>query len=233
MQALEELDYLAALDNEGNLSEMGIIMSEFPLEPQMAKTLLASCEYDCVSEVLIIAAMLTGSGVFSRRKFAHKFQWASCISALFCFFSPVLFPGSSRGPETGGHPLPREVPAPGGRPLYPHQRLQGLQTVSTGPTSVPRASPTNGLSGADSDLRFSSPLSDCDLAEWCQDLHLDLAALLTADALHVQLADTLKRIEMPVSAPAFGSRSNSLNIKKALLAGFFMQVRPAEWHHII
>lgn len=63
------------------------------------------------------------------------------------------------------------------------------------------------------------------MAEWCQDLHLDLAALLTADALHAQLTDTLKRIEMPVSAPAFGSRGNSLNIKKALLAGFFMQVR--------
>lgn len=61
MQALEELDYLAALDNDGNLSEMGIIMSEFSLEPQMAKTVLASCEFDCVSEVVIIAAMLSGN----------------------------------------------------------------------------------------------------------------------------------------------------------------------------
>ncbi|KAK1792999.1 hypothetical protein P4O66_001714 [Electrophorus voltai] len=42
MQALEELDYLAALDNHGNLSEIGVIMSELPLEPQMAKTMLAS-----------------------------------------------------------------------------------------------------------------------------------------------------------------------------------------------
>lgn len=67
MQALEELDYLAALDNDGNLSEMGIIMSEFPLEPQMAKALLASCEFDCVSEVLIIAAMLTGKVSASTR----------------------------------------------------------------------------------------------------------------------------------------------------------------------
>lgn len=140
MQALEELDYLAALDNEGNLSEMGIIMSEFPLEPQMSKTLLASCEYDCVSEVVIIAAMLTGNSVLPT--FAHTFGWISCISNQFCtslcvfslFFSPVLFPGSSRQPETGGHPVPREVPAPRGRPLHPHQRLQGLQTVPTGPT---------------------------------------------------------------------------------------------------
>lgn len=60
MQALEELDYLAALDDDGNLSEIGIIMSEIPLDPQMAKALLASCEFDCVSEMLTIAAMLSG-----------------------------------------------------------------------------------------------------------------------------------------------------------------------------
>lgn len=61
MQALEELDYLAALDDDGNLSEIGIIMSEIPLDPQMAKALLASCEFDCVSEMLTIAAMLSGT----------------------------------------------------------------------------------------------------------------------------------------------------------------------------
>lgn len=65
MQALEELDYLAALDDDGNLSEIGIIMSEIPLDPQMAKALLASCEFDCVSEMLTIAAMLSGAHVFN------------------------------------------------------------------------------------------------------------------------------------------------------------------------
>lgn len=61
MQALEDLDYLAALDDDGDLSEIGLIMSEFPLDPQMAKALLASCEFDCASEVLTIAAMLAGT----------------------------------------------------------------------------------------------------------------------------------------------------------------------------
>lgn len=88
MQALEELDYLAALDNEGNLSEIGIIMSEFPLEPQMAKTLLASCEYDCVSEVVIIAAMLTGTAAplrYSHTHFdgLHVFPTSFCIVFYF------------------------------------------------------------------------------------------------------------------------------------------------------
>ncbi|XP_068430846.1 ATP-dependent RNA helicase DQX1-like [Clinocottus analis] len=59
MQALEDLDYLAALDDDGNLSEVGIIMSELPLEPPLAKALIAACEYDCVDELLTIAAMLT------------------------------------------------------------------------------------------------------------------------------------------------------------------------------
>lgn len=62
MQALEDLDYLAALDDDGNLSEVGIIMSEFPLDPQLAKALIASCEFDCVHEMLTMAAMLTGRG---------------------------------------------------------------------------------------------------------------------------------------------------------------------------
>lgn len=60
MQALEDLDYLAALDNDGNLSEFGIIMSEFPLDPQLSKSILAACEFDCVDEMLTIAAMVTG-----------------------------------------------------------------------------------------------------------------------------------------------------------------------------
>jgi len=61
MQALEDLDYLAALDNDGNLSEFGIIMSEFPLDPQLSKSILASCEFECVDEMLTIAAMVTGA----------------------------------------------------------------------------------------------------------------------------------------------------------------------------
>ncbi|GCC34308.1 hypothetical protein chiPu_0012781 [Chiloscyllium punctatum] len=64
MQALEDLDYLAALDDDGNLSEVGIIMSEFPLDPQLAKALLASCEFDCVNEMLTIAAMVIASPCF-------------------------------------------------------------------------------------------------------------------------------------------------------------------------
>ena len=60
MQALEDLDYLAALYDDGDLSDLGVILSEFPLAPELAKALLASCEFDCVDEMLTLAAMLTG-----------------------------------------------------------------------------------------------------------------------------------------------------------------------------
>ena len=40
MRALELLNYLAALDDEGNLTPLGAIMAEFPLDPQVKATKL-------------------------------------------------------------------------------------------------------------------------------------------------------------------------------------------------
>ncbi|KAM3831498.1 ATP-dependent RNA helicase DQX1 isoform 2-T3 [Vipera latastei] len=124
MQALEDLDYLAALDDDGNLSEVGIIMSEFPLDPQLAKALLASCEFDCVEEMLTLAAMLTESD-----------------------------------PES-----------------------------------------------------------------WCRKHAVSEAALQLAGAVRTELLDVMQRIELPVSPPAFGTDSNILQLKRALLTGFFLKV---------
>ncbi|KAF4518411.1 hypothetical protein B566_EDAN002064 [Ephemera danica] len=61
MRALELLNYLAALDDDGNLTELGAIMAEFPLDPQLAKMLIASCQYNCSNEILSITAMLSGT----------------------------------------------------------------------------------------------------------------------------------------------------------------------------
>ena len=35
MRALELLNYLAALDDEGNLTPLGAMMADFPLDPQV------------------------------------------------------------------------------------------------------------------------------------------------------------------------------------------------------
>ncbi|KAF2975104.1 hypothetical protein EK904_004159, partial [Melospiza melodia maxima] len=124
MQALEDLDYLAALDNDGNLSEFGIIMSEFPLDPQLSKSLLASCEFECVDEMLTIAAMVTE--------------------------------------------LSRE--------------------------------------------------------QWCCECFLSCSALSLAEMIRAELVEIMKRIELPISEPDFGSEANLLSIKKALLSGYFMHI---------
>ena len=68
MRALELLNYLGALDDEGELTELGEKMAEFPLEPQLSKVLLSSKEYNCVEEQTIIVAMLSVPNIFLRPK---------------------------------------------------------------------------------------------------------------------------------------------------------------------
>ena len=60
MRALELLNYLAALDDDGKLTALGGIMADFPLDPQMAKMLIISPEFKCSNEILTIVAMLSG-----------------------------------------------------------------------------------------------------------------------------------------------------------------------------
>lgn len=54
MRALEQLNYLGALSDEGELTDLGHKMSEMPLEPQLAKMLLVSPDYRCSNEVSCI-----------------------------------------------------------------------------------------------------------------------------------------------------------------------------------
>lgn len=47
-------------------------MSELPLDPQMAKMVLASPDYGCSNEILTIVSMLSVPQVFMRPKEAAK-----------------------------------------------------------------------------------------------------------------------------------------------------------------
>ncbi|CAJ0889753.1 20969_t:CDS:10 [Entrophospora sp. SA101] len=83
MRALELLNYLGALDDEGELTADGHLMAEFPLDPQLAKMLIESPKFKCSNEILSIAALLSVPNVFvrpndlkkqaeeSKSKFAH------------------------------------------------------------------------------------------------------------------------------------------------------------------
>jgi len=64
MRASKLLNHLSALDNDGNLTKLGREMAEFPLDPQLAKILIASCSYKCSTEVLSIVALLSGQIFF-------------------------------------------------------------------------------------------------------------------------------------------------------------------------
>jgi len=69
IRALEQLYALGALNDRGELTKLGRRMAEFPLDPMLSKTVIASEQYKCVSEVLSTVAMLSlGASVFYRPK---------------------------------------------------------------------------------------------------------------------------------------------------------------------
>jgi pre-mRNA-splicing factor ATP-dependent RNA helicase DHX38/PRP16 len=63
-----QLWVLGALDNIGDLTKDGKRMSDFPMEPSLAKMLITASEYKCASEMLTIVSMLSVPSVFYRPK---------------------------------------------------------------------------------------------------------------------------------------------------------------------
>ncbi|XP_050832415.1 putative pre-mRNA-splicing factor ATP-dependent RNA helicase DHX32 [Serinus canaria] len=174
MQALEDLDYLAALDNDGNLSEFGIIMSEFPLDPQLSKSLLASCEFECVDEMLTIAAMVT---------------------------APSCFLHAPPGTEEIARSCWRRFSHPAGDHFTLINIFSAFRAATAHPTHP----------------EFSRE-------QWCCEYFLSCSALSMAEMIRAELVEIMKRIELPISEPDFGSEANLLSIKKALLSGYFMHI---------
>ena len=72
MRALELLNYLGALDDEGDLTDLGRKMAELPIDPQHAKMLIMAPQHQCSNEVLSIVALLNVAQVFMRPKEAAK-----------------------------------------------------------------------------------------------------------------------------------------------------------------
>ncbi|KAH9855789.1 P-loop containing nucleoside triphosphate hydrolase protein [Lenzites betulinus] len=68
LNSMYQLWVLGALDNVGDLTPIGRKMSEFPMEPSMAKMLIQSVEYRCSGEMLTIVSMLSVPSVFYRPK---------------------------------------------------------------------------------------------------------------------------------------------------------------------
>lgn len=66
--SLFDLWALGALDNVGELTDLGSKMNAFPMDTSLAKMLILSEEYDCSEEMTTIVSMLSVPNVFYRPK---------------------------------------------------------------------------------------------------------------------------------------------------------------------
>ncbi|KAG1365319.1 putative pre-mRNA-splicing factor ATP-dependent RNA helicase DEAH2 [Cocos nucifera] len=169
MRALEVLNYLGALDDEGNLTKLGEIMSEFPLDPQMAKMLIVSPEFNCSNEILSISAMLSVPNCFLRPREAQKA--ADEAKARFDHID-------------GDHLTILNV--------Y-HAYKQNNEDPS-----------------------------------WCYENFINQRTLKAADNVRQQLARIMARFNLKLCSTDFNSRDYYINIRKAMLSGYFMQVAHLE-----
>jgi ATP-dependent RNA helicase DHX8/PRP22 len=69
--ALRQLYILDALDSDGHITEMGRRMAILPLEPSLARSLLAASEHACLPDALTVAAMLSAETIFSGNRCAQ------------------------------------------------------------------------------------------------------------------------------------------------------------------
>ena len=172
MRALEELNYLACLDDDGNLTTMGRLASEFPLDPALAVMLISSPEFYCSNEILSLTALLSVPQVFVRPASARK--RADEMKNLFA------------------------------HPDGDHLTLLNVYHAFKGPDA--QANPR----------------------QWCHDHFLSLRALQSADNVRMQLKRIMEREELELMSTAFEDKKYYENIRRALVAGFFMQVAKKE-----
>ncbi|GLJ07029.1 hypothetical protein SUGI_0055980 [Cryptomeria japonica] len=169
MRALEVLNYLGALDDDGNLTKLGEMMSDFPLDPQMSKMLVVSPEFNCSNEILSISAMLSVPNCFLRPREAQKA--ADEAKARFSHID-------------GDHLTLLNV-------------YHAYKQNNEDPT-------------------------------WCYENFVNARALKSADNVRQQLVRIMNRYNLKLCSTDFNSRDYYVNIRKAMLAGYFMQVAHLE-----
>lgn len=170
MRALEQLNYLEALDDEGELTQKGHLMSEFPVDPQLAKVLVEAPNYSCSSEILTIAAMLSVPNCFFRPK--DKGNEADEMKTRFTHFD-------------GDH----------------------LTLLN-----VFHAYVKYSLVDVDASRKF------------CYEHFLNHRAMTSAQNVRCQLLRIMNRLQLKVVSISNTDPNYYINIRKALLSGFYQQV---------
>lgn len=168
MRALEELNYLACLDDEGELTHLGQMASEFPLDPALAVMLISSPEFYCSNEILSLVALLSVPNLFVR-------------------------PASSRNRAD-------EM-----KRLFAHEDGDHLTMLN-----VYHA--------------FKGPEAQSNPKQWTHDHFLSYRALQQADNVRMQLKRIMEKHEVEFVSTPFDDKAYYSNIRRALVAGFFMQV---------
>jgi len=169
MRALELLNYLGALDDDGNLTQVGTVMSEFPLDPQLAKMVCVSPQFKCANEILTITAMLSVPNPFIR-------------------------------------PRDQQKEADDAKAQFSHVDGDHLTLLN--------AYHAFKQNGEDS--------------QWCWNNYLNFRAMKSADNVRSQLLRIASRYAMSLASTEFTSRDYYLNVRKAILSGYFMQVAHLE-----
>lgn len=172
MRALEELNYLACLDDEGELTPLGKLASAFPLDPALAVMLITSPEFYCSNEMLTLTAMLSVPQVFVRP--ANNRQRADEMKQLFA------------------------------HPDGDHITMLNVYHA------------------------FKSDEAQENPKQWCHDHFLSYRALQQADNIRLQLKRIMEREELELMSTPFTHKKYYENIRRALVAGFFMQVARRE-----
>lgn len=73
-------------------------------------------------------------------------------------------------------------------------------------------------------ISTSVDLLDREDVQWCYENFINYRALKNADEVRTQLAKIMDRFNLKRVSTDFNSRDYYINIRKALVAGFFMQV---------
>lgn len=172
MRALEELNYLACLDDDGNLTVLGKLASEFPLDPALAVMLISSPEFYCSNEILSLTALLSVPQIFVR-------------------------------------------------PIAQRKRADEMKASFAHPDG-------DHLTMLNVYHAFKGPEAQANPKQWCHDHFLSLRALQSADNVRMQLKRIMEREEIELMSTPFEDKSYYTNIRRALVAGFFMQVAKRE-----
>jgi len=173
MRALEMLNFLGCLNDDGDLTDGGDQAAEFPLDPQLAKMLIDSPKHKCSNEALSIAAMLSVPMIFVRPKEAAK-------DADEC-----------------------------------KQRFSHLDGDHLTMLNVFHAYKQHTTEGVDP-------------GTFCYDNYVNARSLKSAESVREQLKRTMERLNIIMVSTDFHDKEYYPNIRRCLVAGFFMQVAHLE-----